>query len=362
VRNVEVESLAELDALVAAGARSLHGVHLQSLDLTGHRDVLAGLDVAGAVFLGCRLPEGSGPGSEGDLRRRGGLIFPSVPDVPVDPYRATLYSPEELYRGLDEGYDATPDALAYAWSRRPRSLDLTLAQALHDHSVDDALDEFAGHRRMVGVLGGHAVERGSPAYLAAARLGRALAGHHTVATGGGPGAMEAANLGAWLGETGDAEVTEAVGLLAAVPTFADVTAWARTAFAVRTRWPDGVASLGVPTWFYGHEPPNVFASMIAKYFRNAIREDVLLRVCRSGLVFLPGAAGTVQEVFQAVCTDYYAPHGTEVPLVFVGRDHWSRQLPVWDLLTTLSRDRPFGARVHLVDDPSEVLPLLLDGS
>jgi len=362
VRNVEVESLAELDALVAGGTRSLHGVHLQSLDLTGHAAVLAGLDVAGAVFLGCRLLPGSGPGSEGDVRRRGGLIFPSVPDVPVDPYRATLYSPEELYRGLEQGYDATPDARAYAWSRGSRSLDLTLAQALHDHAIDDALDEFAGHRRIVGVLGGHAVTRDAPAYLDAARLGHALAGHHTVATGGGPGAMEAANLGAWLGRATGADVAEAVRMLAAVPTFADVTAWADAAFAVRAGWPEGIASLGVPTWFYGHEPPNVFATAIAKYFRNAIREDVLLRVCRSGLVFLPGAAGTVQEVFQAVCTDYYAPRGTEVPLVFVGRDHWSRQLPVWDLLAALGRDRAFGARVHLVDDPTEVLPLLLDGA
>jgi len=362
VRNVEVESLAELDALIAGGTRSLHGVHLQSLDLTDHAAVLAGLDVSGAVFLGCRLPLGTGPGSEVDLRRRGGLIFPSVPDVPVDPYRATLYSPEELYRDLDQGYDATPDARAYAWSRRSRSLDLTLAQALHDHAVDDALDEFAGHRRIVGVLGGHAVERGAPAYLEAARLGQALAGHHTVATGGGPGAMEAANLGAWLGGAPETDVAEAVRMLAPVPTFADVTAWARAAFAVRARWPEGIASLGVPTWFYGHEPPNVFATAIAKYFRNAIREDVLLRVCRSGLVFLPGAAGTVQEVFQAVCSDFYAPRGTEIPLVFVGGTYWSQQVPVWDLLAALSRGRAFAARVHLVDDQSEVVGLLLDGA
>ena len=50
-----------------------------------------------------------------------------------------------------------------------------------------------------------------------------------------------------------------------------------------TRW-------ACPTWFYGHEPPNVFADHVAKYFRNAIREDVLLQVCDAGIVFLPGAA------------------------------------------------------------------------
>ena len=362
MRNVEVESLAELDALVAGGTRSLHGVHLQSLDLTGRASLLAGMQVSGAVFLGCRFAPGAGPGSEEDVRRRGGLVFPGVPDVPVEPYRATLYTPEELYRGLDDGYDATLDARAYAWSRASRSLDATLAQALHDHAVDDALIEFAGRRSIVGVLGGHAVERGTTAYLQAARLGRALARRHTVATGGGPGAMEAANLGAWLTGAADDDLEAEVDRLAAVPGFADVTAWVEAAFAVRGRRPDGAVSLGVPTWYYGHEPPNAFATAIAKYFRNAIREDVLLKVCRSGLVFLPGAAGTVQEVFQAVCADYYAPRGTEVPLVFVGGAYWSDELPVRRLVDALGRDRAFAARVHLVDEPEEVPGLLADGA
>jgi hypothetical protein len=38
-----------------------------------------------------------------------------------------------------------------------------------------------------------------------------------------------------------------------------------------------VGSSPIPTWFYGYEPPDVFASAMAKYFSNALREDVLLR-------------------------------------------------------------------------------------
>ena len=68
-------------------------------------------------------------------------------------------------------------------------------------------------------------------------------------------------------------------------------------------------SLGIPTWFYGHEPPNVFATAIAKYFRNATREAILLQVCDAGIVFLPGAGGTVQEIFQDACENYYADAG-----------------------------------------------------
>lgn len=49
----------------------------------------------------------------------------------------------------------------------------------------------------VGVMGGHSVTRDSDDYRLAADLGAALAGTgHLVTTWGGPGAMEATNLGA----------------------------------------------------------------------------------------------------------------------------------------------------------------------
>jgi len=353
----EIESLDEFDRLSAHGLRSLGGFHLQSVDLSGRADALARIDVAGAVFLGCRFA----PASEDDVRSRGGLVFPAVPDVPFDPYRGDLYTPAELYAGLEHGYAATLDAAAYAWSRGPATLDQSLAMALHDHAIDDAVAEFASGRRVVGVMGGHAVRRDAPAYLAAARLGQSLGDQLTVLTGGGPGAMEAANLGAWMAATSDTELVEAVDVVAAVPEFTpDVTAWARAAFGVLDRWPQGTESLGVPTWFYGHEPPNVFATHAAKYFRNALREDMLLRLCRGGIVFLPGAAGTVQEIFQAACANYYSEPDLIVPMVLVGRDHWSADLPVWSLLDVLGRGRAFGSRLHLVDDPAEVLPLLLE--
>ena len=143
-----------------------------------------------------RWPNGSAQG--------GALIFPAVPDVPFDPWRAALYTPAELYDGLEHGYRATPDAKIYAWSRKTsprRSLRRLLAKSLHDSSIDDALEEFTHRRRIVGVMGGHRLARDDPAYAEIARLGHDLAAHGTyVATGGGPGAMEAANLGARLAD------------------------------------------------------------------------------------------------------------------------------------------------------------------
>src|SRR6185503_13021455 len=137
-----------------------------------------------------------------------------------------------------------------------------------------------------------------------------------------------------------------------------VAAWARTAIDVRRRWPDGTESLGVPTWFYGHEPPNALASAVAKYFANAIREDVLLHVCRAGVVFLPGRGGTVQEVFQDACENYYADGSAVAPMVLVGTSYWTEELPVWPLLERLAAGREMAPYLHLVDDLDEVVGLL----
>lgn len=356
-RTLEIESVDELDRRVADGATSLSGWRLQGLDLRGHSDVLRRLDVGESLFLGCRLEQTV----EDLLRDRGALVFPLVPGIPVDPYRGTLYTAEELYDGLGDGYAATLDARVYAWTAETGSdVRGLLAQSLHDLSVDDALEEHVRGQRLVGVMGGHAATRGSAGYRDAARLGRTLTRSGlTVATGGGPGAMEAANLGGYLSPHDDDALDEALDLLAAVPGFVpSVGAWAAAAFDVRTRWPGGADSLGVPTWFYGHEPPNVFAGHIARYFKNAIREDVLLHVCRAGVVFLPGRGGTVQEVFQDACENYYADESSVAPMVLVGRDYWTRELPVWPLLRSLADGRPMQRLVHLVDDVDEVRPLL----
>ena len=164
-----------------------------------------------------------------------------IDGVPVDPYRASLYSPGELYD--TSPYEATLDARAYAWSRGGTAPDDTLARALHDHSIDAALTGWVSGRDVVGVMGGHAHERGSRAYADAARLGHGLGSRLTVATGGGPGAMEAANLGAFVPNDLEARWPQ----LARVPSFRpDVGAWARAAFEVVASTEAGRESLGHP--------------------------------------------------------------------------------------------------------------------
>lgn len=358
-RFAEVGSLAQFDALLADEARSLRGWRIQDVDLRERSDVLASLAVGGALFLGCAFEAGV----EASLRARGALVFPEIPDVPFDQYRSSLYTAEELYADLADGYVATPDARIYAWSRQiQRGASATFATALHDHAVDDALARYVDDRHVAGVMGGHGMLRSSERYADAARLGRALARAGLgVATGGGPGAMEAANLGAHMASHPDAELDAAVATLGDAPDFAtDVDDWAQLALRVRAKWPadPAVLNLGIPTWHYGHEPPNPFPAAIAKYFRNAIREDTLLRACSAGIVFLPGTAGTVQEVFDDAGENYYAVPGQVAPMVLLDRAYWTEDYPVWPLLQRVARGREMESTVHLADSVDEAVSIL----
>src|SRR4029078_11520157 len=109
-------------------------------------------------------------------------------------------------------------------------------------------------------------------------------------------------------------------------------------------------TLRIPTWLYGHEPTSLFATAIAKYFRNALREAILLQICDAGIVFLPGAAGTVQEVFQDACENYYADDGSVAPMVLIGGVYWTSTVPVWPLLQSLARGRSMETHFHLADN------------
>ena len=87
---------------------------------------------------------------------------------------------------------------------------------------------------------------------------------------------------------------------------------------------------------------------------------MLLAQSAGGLVVLPGAAGTVQEIFQACTPLYYAPEGEPLPpLVLVGLEHWTETVPVWPALRALGAGRPLGEVLHLVETPEEAAALLL---
>ncbi|MCP3062333.1 hypothetical protein LXT21_26430 [Myxococcus sp. K38C18041901] len=352
---------------------SLANVVIQGLDLRRYTPELSTAPLAGTVFLGCELEKDALQAA----LAHGALVFPPISGVPYQPYRGTLYTPEELYAGFDltrpETYEDTLDARIYRhWESHgrgtPPTLLETLAQRLHDHAVTNAMEGLllreGPARKVVAIMGGHSMKRGMPDYREVATLSRELtrAGFFLV-SGGGPGAMEATHVGAWFATRTEAALDAALAILAKAPSYTD-REWLARAFEVRGAFPLGpkdvfaCSSLGIPTWHYGHEPPNPFATHIAKYFANSVREDGLLTIAKGGIVYAPGSAGTIQEVFQDACQNHYNSVGVISPMIFLGREFWTRTRPVYPLLAQLAQGHEYARHLLLTDSREEVVEAL----
>lgn len=304
-------------------------------------------------------------------------------DLPVNPFRTSLYSPDELLGGFDgddpRSYERTTDFDTYrifVQSGRLRRVPYmhSIVQAIHDNSMTQALDRFVVGRRMVGVMGGHRMRRDSPVYRQIVELSKWLAElGYTMVSGGGPGAMEATHLGAHLAGRAETEVETAMATISVsvgLPDdLGDVVAadgsidrsvidelhtWQAPAFSVARAHPPGAESLAIPTWHFGHEPPTPLASHLAKYFQNSIREDGLLAIATWGVVFAEGLAGTLQEIFQDANQNYYRSHQWFSPMVLLGVEYWTKVFPVLDVLRTLFDD-PDEDFLTVTDDLEEAV-------
>ncbi len=285
-------------------------------------------------------------------------------DLPYDPTPNHLYVATDLY-SLDSEtpFTGSIDQQIYQRARHANMQVVPpaeeLAQRLHDHGITVALNSFRHGRRVVGVMGGHHLRRGSEPFARAVELGAALAQAGVcVATGGGPGAMEAANLGAASSALTPDERSALIAELATAPSFYDdPDAFVGVGLAVAARIADPTPNLAVPTWFYGHEPSNTFATALAKYFGNSEREDGLLAISTGGIVFVPGGPGTIQEIFQDAAQNAYSTYGPPSPMIFLAPeddpeywhsngvmgtldkafvDHHGDRRPGWDLIQTVS--------------------------
>lgn len=308
----------------------------------------------------------------------------STYSLPYVPIRQSLYSPAELFGQFEEGhpgsFSGTTDFEIYRHFIGTGSASTTdpyvaMTRALHDNGITQLRNQFIGDRRVAAIMGGHKMKRDSVDYRNVCLLGRELArAGLLVATGGGPGAMEAGHLGALLSSAPEGEVESALGELGrkpelpemrhvAVPAETGVLVdselaakgheWFAPAWRLAKQWSGGCRSLAVPTWHYGFEPTSPFATDIAKYFQNSIREDGLLEVAQAGVVFTPGKAGTIQEIFQDGAQNYYRSFGQFSPMVFLGVDYWTNRLPVLAVLKALFTPADFARCVRVTDDPME---------
>ena len=350
----------------------------EALDLIAHDERIAAalLDSPQCAFLGCHV----GPQTAAVAAELRCTILPPVTGMVFAPYHPHLYTADELYDRFDptspasyrqcldwQVYTSLVDPLTRR--ARPADVEMTLMRRIHDASISDALDELLaeeGHHRCVAVMGGHDVRRDSETFAETARLGWQLtAAGYLVLTGGGPGLMEAANLGAYCAAFADpqAAIAEVIRTLRVAPRY-DHAEWLSSAVLARRALgtpddPQRGVNVGIPTWFYGHEPANVFATHIAKYFENSVREVGLLAAAQGGLIVAPGNAGTVQEIFQDACQNYYrSSDGVLSPMVLVGRDYWTTSKPVWPLLQTLATERGFADYVTRTDDIGSIVDFL----
>jgi uncharacterized protein (TIGR00730 family) len=174
--------------------------------------------------------------------------------------------------------------------------------------------------RAVSVFGSARTHREDPEYALGVRLGAALAeAGYAVITGGGPGAMEAANKGAC--QAGGTSV----GLGIELPFEQGLNPWCDIGINFR--------------YFFARK------TMFVKYAQ--------------GFVVLPGGFGTFDELFEALVL-VQTRKVTSFPIVMVGTEYWGG-LFEWIRATVLPAGKvsePDLDLLHLTDDVDEVVQFI----
>ena len=231
----------------------------------------------GLVVLGGRLP----PALDAHLRSHGALVFPTDPQAPVNPYRATLYSAARaVCRAGRARLRGDPRRAGVPRGRATRG---PARRVRHPAAGDPRRLGHRCPRRVrrrpptVGVMGGHALAPRhhrvrrcrpprSPARDRGPRRWRPVAGR---ARWRPPTSVPSP-------QTRRRWAPRSSGSPSRAPRSARHRRVGRLALAVRDHvlGADGgraaggetrhAAGLGIPTWFYGHEPPNVFCDGIAQ--------------------------------------------------------------------------------------------------
>jgi uncharacterized protein (TIGR00730 family) len=175
----------------------------------------------------------------------------------------------------------------------------------------------------IGVFGSARTKHDHPDYAKAEQVGRGLAeAGFAVITGGGPGAMEAANKGASQAQG------VSVGLGIELPFESGLNEWVDVGVNFR--------------YFFARK------TMFVKY--------------SSGFVVLPGGLGTFDELFEAL-TLVQTQKVTSFPVVLIGTAYWSGLLD-WLRSTVLAAgnisEKDLGM-IALTDDVDEAVAMMVAG-
>lgn len=336
----EIETVQQLNKLIATRKVITHCA-FQDIDFNEADSLIEECHFQDCLFLGCKFP------CDFFLRTTEECLIFEALDVPYDAFRAQLYNSTSLYDGYElknkDSYASCFDGIVYQhyldFGKSTRNIKESLARSIHDNSISGALHAFLEEYnpwQIVGVMGGHGLKRTDDMYRQIVLISKKLTETGSLmVSGGGPGAMEATHLGAWMAGRLASEVEDALQMVSMAPCFKD-DGWLDSAMEVMLKYPQTqYKSLGIPTWLYGHEPSTPFATHIAKYFDNSIREDGILSIAMGGIIYTPGSAGTLQEIFQEAVQDHYLTFGYSSPMIFFGTHFWTEEVPVYPLLQHL---------------------------
>jgi hypothetical protein len=184
----------------------------------------------------------------------------------------------------------------------------------------EGFDALANLGPAITVFGSARVHEGSAAYELARAIGRRLGEvGYAVITGGGPGAMEAANRGCQEG---------------------------------------GGLSVGCNIELPREQAINAYVDLGVEFRYFFARKTMFVKYA-DGFVILPGGFGTLDELFEAL-TLIQTGKIEHFPVVLVGRDYWAGLLD-WmrsTLLTSGAIDAGDLDVLRLTDDPDEVVSII----
>lgn len=362
----EIESIEQFRGLMPL-INEFEYYAFQNIDFTEIEDLLKKFSFKKCLFLGCKL-------NNDDIIKLylQNDLFQNM-DMPYNQFPSELYRPSLLYDnyvvGEPKSYELTYDYKIYRHfienGKEADTIKETFGRKLHDHSITDALYDFLENyedRKVVAIMGGHNLSRKQEQYRKIALLSKKLCENgYLMVSGGGPGSMEATHLGAWFANRTENELDSALKILSKAPQY-NHPLWLDSAFEVIEKYPriTEFESLGIPTWLYGHEPATPFATKIAKYFANSIREDGLLTIAKGGLIFAPGSAGTLQEIFQDATQNHYKIFGYSSPMIFFDKNFWLNKIPVYTFLEQLLNKNIYkNLLLSIFDSADELLNELL---
>ena len=102
----EIEDITQL----LAQQNSLSNKAIQGLDLSDILIDWQAVDLHDTLFLGCKFADRE---DEYIVKRRGAYVFPRIEGLPYNPYRAKLYTWQELMQGYDPDNDQSLDYRIY---------------------------------------------------------------------------------------------------------------------------------------------------------------------------------------------------------------------------------------------------------